>query len=235
MNKDPFIEKVQLRLLELGFDPGEADGIPGRRTKAAVASFQEQRNLPIKFPGTIGPITTGALFEGETLPKLSIGATMPWYDLCLRKKGLHESRDYNEVKKFLKSDGKTLGDPRTLPWCGDLVETCIALTLPEEALPVNPYLARNWLKFGQECEPQQGAVLIFWRGTKTGLSGHVCFDAGQGDGVYYCLGGNQSNTISVTSIAKTRLLGARWPKTIPLPGKVLQPVMAGGILSVNEA
>lgn len=223
---------IQRALKAAGFDPGPLDGIKGRMTTAAVKRFQESKGLVAD--GIAGPKTIAVLFPavpGEPLQS----SPLPWMELAARKKGLHERNNYTAVSTFLKSDGKTLGDPRKLPWCGDFVETCIAVTLPEESLPGNPYLARNWLKFGVPCEPQLGAVLVFWRGAKNGISGHVAFDAGAGKGVLYCLGGNQSNSISVTSIATNRLLGARWPKTVPLPDKIIQPVMMGGVLSTNEA
>lgn len=231
---DPVIKQIQEELIRRGFDPGPADGIVGRLTTGAVAAFQIDQGITIKWPGTIGPKTIAALFGHVPIPR-SNAVIRPWFDLAVRKKGLHEGRNYTELATFLKSDGATLGDPRQLPWCGDFVETCIACTLPHEPIPVNPYLARNWLKFGVECVPQLGAVLIFWRGKLNGISGHVAFCAGAGPGVLYCLGGNQSNTVSVTPISQNRLLGARWPTTIPVPDKIILPRMVGGKLSLNEA
>jgi uncharacterized protein (TIGR02594 family) len=227
--------EIQQALKDRGFDPGEIDGVPGRRTTAAVIAFQKAEKLDIKFPGTIGPKTLAALFGRQ--PEASPLITKPWFDLALTKKGLHEKRDIEKLKQFLRSDGKTLGDPSRLPWCGDLVETCIALTLRNEPLPPNPYLARNWLKFGRGVERTLGAVLVFWRGSRNGSSGHVGFYAGESrDGKrLYVLGGNQSDTISVVPLGADRLLGARWPTTAFLPARPERPVMIGGKLSINEA
>ena len=55
----------------------------------------------------------------------------PWHEELLRRKGLHEVRDRSRLMAWLRSDGWTLGDPAKLPWCGDAIETCIALTLPD--------------------------------------------------------------------------------------------------------
>lgn len=227
---------IQTRLKARGFDPGPLDGIPGRRTTAAVTAFQVAAKLPIKYPGTIGPKTIAALFPEQTPATVAV-AVLPWLDLLIRKKGLHEQRDYAELSRWLKSDGKTLGDPRTQPWCGDAIETTIALSLPREPLPANPYLARNWLKFGIHTVPRLGAVGVFWRGKKNGTQGHVALIVGiSADGKWlYVLGGNQSNGISVMKIAANRLLGARWPSTVELPAKVHLPVMKGGTISLNEA
>lgn len=240
MNSITLIMAVQRVLRAEGLYAGKIDGIDGRLTTAGIREYQKRHGIDVKWPGTLGPKTIGHMLpdlgggvveQAAALPAIA----RPWYDLALRKKGLHEGRDYTALSAFLRSDGKTLGDPRQLPWCGDFVETCIAVTLPGEALPVNPYLARNWLKFGIACDLQLGCVVVFWRGTKSGTSGHVGFLAGIGPGVLYVLGGNQSNSVSVAPLGRDRLLGSRWPKTVPVPPRIVLPEMVGGKLSVNEA
>lgn len=225
---------IQTRLKELGFVPGAIDGIFGRQTRSAVIAFQQANKVPVKWPGTVGALTLKALFPEGGTPLANPIVGSPWLDVGISKKGLLEGRNYAELSRFLKSDGKTLGDPRTLPWCGDFIETCIALALPEELLPNNPYLARNWLEFGRPTEPTLGSILVFWRGRKGGTSGHVTFAVGQSASNYYCLGGNQSNSVSVTPIGKKRLLGARWPLTSPRPNIYLAAAV-GGVVSINEA
>src|SRR5690606_20738309 len=114
------------------------------------------------------------------------------------------------------------GDPARNPWCGDFVETAIALTLPHESLPANPYLARNWLKFGLELGfPVLGAVAVFWRGSREGQSGHVGFVRATrtSDDAIIVRGGNQDNAVTDTVISHDRLLGYRWPVTFDFPTK----------------
>lgn len=230
------IINVQKRLKDLGFDPGPLDGIPGRQTQAAVQAFQHANGLPAD--GVAGPSTIAALFPGNpvTLPP-SVG--MPWLDLARRKINLHEGQNNTELSAFLRSDGKTLGDPSKNPWCGDFVETCIAVSLPTESLPANPYLARNWLKFGQPIQPTLGSIAVYWRESKEGTKGHVAFLVGQGSDdkgrdVYFNLGGNQSNAVTVAPLVKSRLLGCRWPMSVA-PGPINLVSMHGGVLSVDEA
>lgn len=219
---------IQSRLKELGFNPGEIDGVPGRNTTAAIKSFQQSNAL---LPdGIVGPRTSNKLFPG---PYLDNALLPPWFELAMAKKGLREGADHAEVARFLKEDGSTVGDPAKVPWCGDFVETCIALTLPAAVLPTNPYLARNWMKFGQECGPIVGAVAVFWRTQKVGsTNGHVGFCAGLGDDTIYVLGGNQSNMVSVSPVDGGRLLGFRWPKGYPFSR--IAPKMKGGKLSYDE-
>lgn len=231
--------KIQAELKKLSFYGGEIDGIPGRLTTAAVKQFQVHNKVFVKFPGTVGPKTLAALFPSTDTPAPSKGLQPPWFELLLSKKGLHEGKDNSELRKFLKSDGATLGDPSKLPWCGDAVETVIAITLPQEVLPGNPYLARNWGKFGQKTPPRLGAVASFWRGKPNGTSGHVGLVAGhgieKGKKVLYILGGNQSDRISVAPLGTDRLLATRWPLTFEMPDKIWLPKMVGGQLSLNEA
>ncbi len=136
----------------------------------AVIAFQRTRSLPPE--GRLDEATLAALqlapaggASAADPPARDLLNIFPWIELGLRKKGLSEGKDNELLKEFLTSDGKnrTVGDPAVLPWCGDFVETCIAVTLPSAVLPANPYLARNWLKFGRTVDPCFGSILVFWR------------------------------------------------------------------------
>lgn len=209
------MRQLQTGLKGLGHDPGPVDGLWGKRTEGALR----------------------ALLVAAGKPVLADAVTdLPWMAEAKRVLGRHEVRDNSWLRAWLRSDGKTLGDPAKLPWCGDFVETAIRLALPGEpfagALAENPYWARNWLRFGAAIEPCYGAVLVFERGT----GGHVGFAVGQDATTLHVLGGNQSNAVTVARIAKSRLLGARWPATFPRPISARLPQMtAGGELSTNEA
>jgi hypothetical protein len=110
----------------------------GPLTRSAILRFQ-MATVHLKDTGFPDAETLAALFN-EPVADQPVSLT-PWMDLGLSKLGLREGRDNIELAAFLKSDGKTLGDPAKLPWCGDFVETCIARTLSMEGLPANPYLA----------------------------------------------------------------------------------------------
>lgn len=218
-----FMEWVQRRLHAHDFDPGVVDGTWGRNTMNAVIAFQTAKDLSPN--GLLNKVTVAALradpavpgvAPSSGVPKKDVPAQdlldlMPWMAQALRKKGLHEKRNNIELRKFLKSDGPTLGDPAKLPWCGDFVETCIALTLPTAVLPTNPYLARNWGKFGATVDPCFGSILVFWRGSISGTSGHVGFYYSEDDTHFHVLGGNQSNSVNVSKLDKKRLLSAQLP------------------------
>jgi uncharacterized protein (TIGR02594 family) len=220
---------IQTALKAKGFDPGPLDGAMGPLTRNAVRAFERAHAL--KPDGMPDPAFLRALL-GDAGSDVTL---LPWFAEAERRMGLNEMRDKAALSAFLQSDGASVGDPAKLPWCGDFVETCIALTLPDEPLPANPYLARNWLKFGVACAPAEGAVLVFWRGVRNGTSGHVGFCAGEDAGAYHVLGGNQANAVSVARVAKARLLGARWPRTAAAPAGVSAGLAAArGALSTDE-
>lgn len=206
--------QIQTRLKAVGFNPGALDGIPGRNTTAAVRAFQKANGLI--DDGIVGPRTLGKLFPAID-HNTSATTEPPWLVMARHKMGLNERTNNKTLREWLKSDGHTLGDPAVLPWCGDFMETCIALTLSREPMIVNPYWALNWMKFGvplPKGEVPLGAIAPF----KRSGGGHIAMIVGHDSIYYHCLGGNQSNAVSITKIAKSNQEGGlRWPSTYPLP------------------
>lgn len=227
----PTTKDIQRALQATGYEPGPIDGAPGRMTIAALKRFQADHRLAAT--GIAGSETLALLIPAS--PPIVLP---PWYAEARRKVGLQEVRDRSVLMAWLRSDKHTLGDPSKLPWCGDFVETCIALTCPGEAMVTNPYLARNWLEFGIRAPtPTVGAIMVLWRGSKTGTTdGHVGFYDRETDDAYCVLGGNTGNAVAEAWVAKDRLLGVRWPRSYPLPmtGRTLVANRAA-TLSTNEA
>lgn len=244
MPQSEAIRRIQQKLIALKYDLGKAgaDGILGVKTVAAVTAFQKDKKLPIKWPGTIGPITLKALGLPEDLlsggpaaPAPDPMGVPPWIMEARRRVGLHEVNHNKTLREWLKSDGHALGDPAKLPWCGDFVETPIGLTLPREPRLANPYWALNWTKFGVPVPDGMiplGAIAAF---TRNG-GGHVGFVVGHDKTYYHILGGNQSNSVSIAKIAKSRQSGKlRWPSTYPLPTKSMPITTLNATVSTNEA
>lgn len=128
---------------------------------------------------------------------------------------------------------KALGRPYTddeTPWCGGFVAYCLRAAMPMIALPKIPERALAWNEWGKTCGPAIGAIAVFGR---TG-GGHVGFAVGQRSDAIYVLGGNQANAVNIMPIAKSRLVGFRWPGSLPSPPSGL-PTMSGGTVSRNEA
>jgi uncharacterized protein (TIGR02594 family) len=215
MIQDPTepLHLIQRGLEQLGHSPGAIDGLWGLRTARALELLlaANGRAAAIAPPGPL-----------------------PWITEAKSALGRNEARDRSWLMDWLKRDGRSLGDPSKNPWCGDFVETCIRVALPDEplrgALGANPYWARHWLLFGREVQPTVGAVLIFARGS----GGHVGFAIGQDDTHFYVLGGNQSDAVTIARIAKSRLLGARWPATYPPRLQHLPTMKPGEFLATTN-
>ncbi len=217
MNQEEW-KRIQRRLAKLGFNPGPIDGIRGRNTVSALKRFQESRGLVAD--GIVGPITHNALFGGGTAGETPTFDERPWFDHGLQLIGLAEDPRSDVSNEAVVDLADALDiDYRDddIPWCGLFVGHCMASALGDEPLPVNPLGARNWLNFGEECEPQVGAVLVFWRHRRVGWQGHVGFYHGEDSQHFHVLGGNQSNAVNVVRIPRKRLLGARWPITATAP------------------
>lgn len=234
------ILEIQTALKSHGFDPGGLDGVWGRRTIAALRAFQREKGLDAV--GQLGEQTLKAL--AASAPPAVAGVAAPaqgsplvWFAEAQRLQGLREvaGEGSNAVILDWAADLDLHYKSDDIPWCGLFVSHCIGATLPEEPLPNNPLGARSWLKFGVECEPALGAVIVFWREKRNGGKGHVGFYNGEDDQAYHVLGGNQSNAVNVTRIGKDRFLGTRRPASMPaLPGgRVLRGT--GGTVSRNEA
>ncbi len=208
------ISQIQTGLRGLGHSPGEVDGLFGPRTRAAAEAW---------------------LKAGGKAASAGASTELPWMVEARRVLGWHEVRDNKALAAWLKSDGKFLGDPAQLAWCGDFVDTALRLALPDEPrggnLGINPYWAKNWLAFGVPTQPTYGAVMVFDREG----GGHVGFAVGVDAACYHILGGNQSNAVTIARIARSRLLGARWPKTHAVRPITLPTLSATGTISKNEA
>ena len=158
---------------------------------------------------------------------------LPWMRETAAVLGWHEVRDRARLTAFLRSDGRALGDPSKLPWCGDLADTVLFLALPAEPRPgklgENPYWALNWAEFGVPCLACYGAVGVFKRKTATGgVAGHVGFLVGQSDTHYRVLGGNSGDAVAAIWVAKAKCVAIRWPKTFANPKTALPVVKQTG-------
>jgi uncharacterized protein (TIGR02594 family) len=119
----------------------------------------------------------------------------------------------------------------SIPWCG-LFMAVVAKRAGKEP-PKHPLWALSWSAFGAKTDmPALGDVLVF---TRSG-GGHVGLYVGEDASAYHVLGGNQSDSVCITRIAKARLYAARRPLYRVEPANV-RPIRleATGALSLNEA
>lgn len=118
----------------------------------------------------------------------------------------------------------------SIPWCGLFI--AYVASMAGKPVVTKPLWARNWAKWGEKCEPELGAVLVFSRDS----FGHVGLYVGEDDKCFHVLGGNQSDSVGFTRIAKDRLLDSRSNYSIQKPDNVRKiKLSAAGAVSINEA
>lgn len=61
--KDSIVEELQRLLTDRGFEPGEIDGVFGKKTKTALMAFQKANGL--ESDGVCGPLTWRVLLAGQ--------------------------------------------------------------------------------------------------------------------------------------------------------------------------
>lgn len=224
---------IQGRLARLGFDPGPLDGLRGPRTDAAVTAFK--RSVGFRARPHYGPLTHAALMDAAPAP----GGDLPWVREAARMRGLHERRDEARLEGWMRrhlpggawwTSARWVDVPR-VPWCGLFVATVLRAAGLGRGFPANPLSARAWAGWGDEAVPVFGAVLVFARPG----GGHVGLYHGEDGTHFHVLGGNQSNAVTVTRIARGRLLAARWPGGVPVTGRVIRLTPGGVPISRDEA
>jgi uncharacterized protein (TIGR02594 family) len=127
----------------------------------------------------------------------------------------------------------TYYDKDEIPWCGLFV--AIICKRAKKDIAKGFLGAKNWNKWGNEVnvgEEGLGDVLVFSRNG----GGHVGFYVAEDTTHYHVLGGNQSNSVNITRIDKTRLFGIRRAEYNIQPTGVIKVILdADGIISTNES
>lgn len=224
--------QIQQALKLDGIDPGQIDGIMGRKTERAILQF----NAKYGFPPVARLTDNGLKLLGLATAHNQTLQT-PWINEVGRYMGLHELRDKKKLSDWLRFGG-SVGDPSKLPWCADLVETAIKLTLPDEPFPgkvgINPYYSLNWLEFGIKTEPCYGAIAIFVRPGGGHIGFIIGFDPKRNR--YRLRNGNVSDKVCDSWLDAGRCRGIRWPVTYTGP-RLPVPIMdsTGAVISTNEA
>lgn len=122
-------------------------------------------------------------------------------------------KDNPDIVKYNSAvDGGHAGDDEA--WCSKFVNWCV-----QEAIKsgykcqknTRDAMARSWLNWGsKEVLPQEGDIVVYWRGARGAQTGHVGFFVGYAkDGNILTLGGNQNDSVCIKEEDKSHLLGFR--------------------------
>ncbi len=144
-----------------------------------------------------------------------------------------------DITAWAKEIGGSVADvykADEIPWCGLFIGICARRA--GYALPKDPLWALNWSTFGNGQQTAMlGDVLTFIRKTNTGAkAGHVAMYVGEDEAAYHVIGGNQSDCVCITRIAKARLYAIRRPAfKVAQPANVRRVFLSvTGKLSDNE-
>ena len=193
------------------------DGLIGRNTESHVARAlaNYDGNNVLEYLADLGhhavvhspPIETPVIRSKEGL----FQNDHPWYTVAKAFIGLKEIKGHEHEEQILEFWKLCHLDFKTdeTPWCagfvGGVLEKCGLRS-------TRSGLARSYLNWGEKCEHQIGAVVVYWRISKNSGSGHVGFVAGDIDNGYIpTLGGNQGDMVCIKGYPANRLLGYRLP------------------------
>lgn len=135
------------------------------------------------------------------------------------------SRDNERILQYSEDIGLTWITDDETPWCS-IFMNWIAMKAGFEKS--GSAAARSWLNIGFSIEnPEPGDVVVYWRESPESHKGHVGIFLGFSNdhSRIYTLGGNQSDSVSISAYSVDQLLDfrrLREAEDIALPDKVLE-------------
>ncbi len=143
----------------------------------------------------------------------------------LGQKEIAGNDDNPEILKYWKETNILAAEHDEVAWCSAFVNWCCKKA---GASMSNKPNARSWINTGRGTKnPKPGDVVVFWRENIDSWKGHVGFFLGYNPDAsrVFCLGGNQSDSVSVQSYDSRKVLGFRRVKDefeISVPKPVLK-------------
>lgn len=135
----------------------------------------------------------------------------PWLSIAQKELGISEIRGPAYNPRILEYHRETTlrATSDEVPWCSAFV----CAILEWSGIPsTRSARARSYENWGIGLEsPRTGCVVVLWRGSKDGTSGHVGFYVGETKDKIVLLGGNQGDKVSVQSYPKEQIIAYRWP------------------------
>lgn len=138
-----------------------------------------------------------------------------WLELAWGELGVAEApgaANNSKVVRYYADAGHPEVHVDAVAWCAAFVGACLQRT---GITGTRSLMARSYLDWGQALEePRTGAVAVLSRGSDPSL-GHVGFLVGVTPSDVVLLGGNQGDAVTVQAFARSRLIGLRWPGSVP--------------------
>ena len=251
-DKGSVVNALQLALAKLGYQL-RGTGYFGGATEAAVMDFQERCGLEVD--GEVGTETARALDQSVARPprpaEPSLGQQPPqpllgtdarplWVVEGLKWLNLREAQgaaDNSAIVNWARDEGGAIARDHkhdSIPWCAlfaNMVLTKVGIKGTETLW------ALDWDKWGQKLPgPAVGAFAPM----KRDGGGHIAIVVGRDThGNLMCLGGNQSDTVSIVPFPVDRPRSFRWPAGVASPFKAsfesLPLMKSDGQVSARES
>jgi uncharacterized protein (TIGR02594 family) len=112
-----------------------------------------------------------------------------------------EYQKYSTVKNLF-------GWADSVPWCATFVCWCLEMV---GMTSTNSASARSFEKWGVSVKdtPLPGDIVVFWRDSLASGKGHVTFFLAKKGNLLYCIGGNQSDSVNVSTYGTEKLRDIR--------------------------
>lgn len=134
-----------------------------------------------------------------------------WMLIAKKEQGQKEIPGAAHNPRIVEYHGTTTLRANTdeVPWCSSFVNWVMNKSGHRTTRSA---AARSWLAYGIEVPIQYGAIAVTTRsGSTSKTAGHVGFVVRYTDTRIWLLGGNQSDTVKISSFPRSILLGCRMP------------------------
>lgn len=140
------------------------------------------------------------------------------------------------VVNFFSITGNSWVKDDETPWCGAFVGAVFALSGMGNVRPpgekANALRAREWLNVGAPVElkdAKPGDIIVFSRASGGSSAGHVAFFLSMNGDKVTILGGNQTNSVNISTRNVSTVLGVRRP---PVPVSGIADPKPGDVIPV---
>lgn len=214
--RGPEVVRLQ-QLLNLRLVPPAGlatDGEFGARTEQAVRAFQVQHRLSVD--GIAGALTWQALEQGGPAAVAAVEDPR-WLSVARAEIGVREQAGAAHNPRILQYHSATSLRATTdeTAWCASFVNWCLRQS---GFLGTNSALAASFTSWGRASSAVPGAICVIHNsaaagGRLTTSGNHVAFLIEETASHYLLLGGNQSDSVKISSFRKGlwSLRAMRWP------------------------
>lgn len=161
-----------------------------------------------------------------------------WLKNAFSDLGIHEEAGTQLNNQRILEMFQTAGHPEVkddeTAWCSAAMNTWF---IEAGYKGTGSLMAQSWKTWGKDLglnnTAPRGAVVVFYRGSKSSGLGHVAIVLDD-DGKYIThIGGNQSDSVCVSRTPRSRVLALRWPNTVANSGTI--KAVAGSTVALTSS